>query len=303
MEIKTFDITEENVAKRLDVFLQNSLENITRSQIKSALDNGLISVNDKKVKAGYSLKLNDKIVFTLEEKKLPSAKPQNLEIDVVFEDDFFAIINKAQGMVVHPANGNFDGTLVNALTYRFNNLSTINGNIRPGIVHRLDKNTSGLMVVAKNDFAHQILAKQIQEKTAVRKYYALLEGVLKEDEGTINRNLKRSEKDRKKYITCEANAGRRAVSHFKVIKRFEKFTLCEFKLETGRTHQIRVHANYLKHPVVGDDVYGFKQNKFKTNGQLLHSHYLGFYHPKTNNWVEFEAELPNYFKEILAKLK
>ena len=302
MEIKNYKVLEHSKGKRLDVFLQEQMGDLSRSQIKNAIEGGRVTVNNKVVKAGYTLKSEDEIKYEIEEKKELSAKPQNIDIDVVYEDDDLAVINKSRGMVVHPANGNYDGTLVNALAFRFNSLSTINGQIRPGIVHRLDKNTTGLLVVAKNDFAHQILAKQIEQKTAVRKYYALLEGVLKEDEGTIIKNIKRSDKDRKKYMVCESNAGKKAISHFKVLKRFKSFTLCEFKLETGRTHQIRVHANYLKHPVVGDDVYGFKQSKFKTKGQLLHSHYLGFYHPRTNNWVEFEAEIPNDFKEILSKL-
>lgn len=300
---KTYKVDEENKNKRLDIFLQENEKDQSRSQIKNAIESGVVLVNGKSVKAGFKLKCTDEVQFDVQAKKELSAKPQNIEIEVVFEDEHLAVINKAQGMVVHPANGNEDGTLVNALAYRFNRLSSVNGSIRPGIVHRLDKDTSGLMLVAKTDSAHRFLAKQIEEKICIRKYYALLEGRLKEDEGTIDRNLIRSDRDRKKYTTCEKNKGRRAVSHFKVVERFENNTLCEFKLETGRTHQIRVHAAYISHPVVGDPLYGFKQQKFKTNGQLLHSHYIGFYHPETKKFMEFENGIPAYMAEIISKLK
>ena len=267
------------------------------------MDSGAVLVNGKPVKAGFALKENDMVEFEQMPKRALSARPQDIDLDIVFEDDCMAVINKVRGMVVHPANGNEDGTLVNALAFRFKNLSGINGDIRPGIVHRLDKDTSGLMLVAKTDLAHRVLAKQIEQKTCIRKYYALLEGTLKQDEGTIDKNLIRSDRDRKKYTTCEKNKGRRAISHFRVVQRFENYTLCEFKLETGRTHQIRVHSASISHPVVGDPLYGYKKQKFETNGQLLHSHYIGFYHPITNQFMEFENGIPAYMSEILSKLK
>lgn len=300
---QNFKISAEDAGKRLDFFLLEKNSSSSRSQIKNAIDGGFVLLNGKVVKAGEKLKINDEIEFDSHEKKPLSARPQEIDIDVVFEDENLAVINKARGMVVHPANGNEDGTLVNALAFRFKNLSGVNGEIRPGIVHRLDKDTSGLMLVAKTDEAHRSLAEQIEKKICVRKYYALLEGRVKEDEGTIDKNLIRSDRDRKKYTTCEKNKGRRAVSHFKVVQRFENNTLCEFKLETGRTHQIRVHSASIGHPVVGDPLYGFKAQKWKTDGQLLHSHYIGFYHPKTGEFLEFENGIPDYMASIIAKLK
>jgi len=300
---KTFKVEKGKSAERLDKFLLENESSLSRSQIKNAIDDGQVLVNGKVVKAGLTLKENDEIIFDYVPKKMLSAKPQQIDLDVVYEDDFLAVINKARGMVVHPANGNEDGTLVNALAFRFKNLSSVNGDIRPGIVHRLDKDTSGLMLVAKTDEAHRNLAKQIEQKICKRKYFALLEGVIKEDEGTIDKNLIRSDRDRKKYTTCEKNKGRRAITHFKVVRRFENYTFCEFSLETGRTHQIRVHAASISHPVVGDPLYGFKKQKFNTNGQLLHSHYIGFYHPMTNEFLEFENSIPDYMQNIISKIE
>ena len=236
----------------------------------------------------------------MEEPVQITAEPQNLPVEIVYQDGDIAVINKTQGMVTHPCAGTPDGTLVNALMYHIRDLSAINGVLRPGIVHRLDKDTSGLLVVAKNNAAHLSLAEQIEKKTAGRYYVALVCGNIKEDEGTIDAPIARSVRDRKKMAVDEN--GRRAVTHYKVRERFGDYTLVEFKLETGRTHQIRVHAKYINHPVVGDVTYG-KKDSFGLNGQLLHAYKLTLTHPTTGERMTFEADLPDYFKRVLDKLR
>jgi len=252
-------------------------------------------------KAGTVLKEGDIVYLEIPEIKPISLTPEDIDIDIVYEDKDLAIINKPQGLTVHPAAGAKSGTLVNALLMYLKELSGINGEIRPGIVHRLDKLTSGLLVVAKNDETHVHLSGQLADKTAARVYHALLEGVLKEDCGTVDRPIGRDPRDRKKMAIRPD--GRRAVTHYKVLKRFENYTYAEFRLETGRTHQIRVHAKYLGHPVVGDAVYGYKTQKFKLNGQLLHAKELGFIHPATGLPMRFNSELPDYFADIIRCLK
>ncbi len=227
---------------------------------------------------------------------------ENIALDIVYEDDDLAVVNKPQGMVVHPAPGHYSGTMVNGLMYHLKNLSTINGILRPGIVHRLDKNTSGLMLVAKNDKSHNFLAKCLKEHSINRYYYALVEGNIKEDEGEINAPLGRSEKDRKKRAVTNKNS-KEAITNYWVIERYGSYTLMKLKLMTGRTHQIRVHMKYIGHPVVGDDVYGSKTNKFGLEGQLLHSKILGFVHPTTKEYMEFESELPDYFLKVLNEMR
>ena len=222
-------------------------------------------------------------------------------IDIVYQDDDLAVINKPQGLTVHAGNGTKGHTLVNALLFKLDKLSGINGVVRPGIVHRIDKNTSGLLVVAKNDKAHLSLAKQIEEKSAKRTYVALLEGVLKEDNGVIETEIGRSSKDRTKMAVVKA--GRKAITNFEVIKRYQNYTLCKFMLQTGRTHQIRVHAKHIGHPVVGDKEYGYKNQKFNLEGQLLHACKLEFVHPTTGKQMSFEAPMPDYFKKVLLKIK
>ncbi|MBO4594371.1 MAG: RluA family pseudouridine synthase [Clostridia bacterium] len=285
---------------RVDVFLAEKT-GYTRSRVKKACDDGLVKVNGKSVKSNKTVKAGD----TIEMEDLPITEtniaPENIPINIVYEDKDVAVIDKPQGMTVHAGHGVKWGTLVNALLYRLDSLSGINGVIRPGIVHRIDKNTSGLLVVAKNDNAHLKLSKQLQDKTCRRIYCALLEGNLKEDRGTVDTFIARDPKDRTKMTVSDR--GRRAVTDYEVIKRYDGYTLCRFSLRTGRTHQIRVHAKFLGHPVVGDKEYGYKNQKFKLNGQLLHAEKLIFTHPSTNKVVEFTSPLPDHFTEVLGKLK
>ncbi len=288
--------------QRLDKALLENLKDVNRSQIKKSIDDGLVLVNNKvATKSGLKVKNGDKIDFEMLEKKELSATPENIDLDIVYENDNLLVINKPQGLCVHPAVGNYSGTLVNALAYHIKNLSDINGEYRPGIVHRLDKDTSGLLLVAKNNFAHENLANQIKDKSCKRYYIALLEGNLKQDEGTVETFLTRSEKDRKKY-EVSTNKGKYAITKYKVLERYQGYSLVEFELKTGRTHQIRVHAKYLGHPVVGDKTYGFNKNYKDLNGQLLHAYKIRFSEPTTKQELEFSVELPNYFKNFINSL-
>lgn len=298
METKT--IIAETGGERVDSFLAEELP-YTRSKIKKLIDDGLISVNDKIVKAKYLVKVGDVICVTEKDLEPLDLEPVNAPIDIVYQDDDLAVINKPQGLTVHAGNGVKGYTLVNLLLYHLDNLSGINGVIRPGIVHRIDKDTSGLLVVAKNDTAHLSLASQIAEKTCKRTYVALLEGVVKQDEGVIETYIGRSDQNR--TMMAVKNSGRIAITNFKVLKRYENYTYCEFNLQTGRTHQIRVHSKHIGHPIVGDPVYGYKNQKFNLNGQLLHATRLEFIHPITNKRMVFTAPLPNYFEAVLNKLK
>lgn len=300
LELNSEIIVEDLDEKiRLDVYL-TSVTDWTRSQIKQQIDSKKALVNDKAVKAGFLIKNNDKITLKFSKEEI-DAEPENIPLDIVYEDDDFAIINKPQGMVVHPAPGAYNHTLVNALLFHFENLSKNDDKIRPGIVHRIDKDTSGLLVIAKNDFAHNSLAKQIAEHTCFRHYLALLEGNLKKDRGDIETYISRDADDRKKM--CVSDSGKKAITHYFVKERFDKYTLVEFVLETGRTHQIRVHSKYIGYPIVGDKVYGIKNQKFNLDGQLLHAYKLELTHPTTGERMEFQCELPNYFKNLLTKLK
>ncbi len=284
---------------RIDIYLAEQL-NLTRSYIKKLCDDGFVIASGKQAKSSKILNNGQVIEVIIPENKNLDIEPKNLPINIVYQDDDIAVIDKSQGMTVHAGSGTNGDTLVNALMFHLDRLSGINGVIRPGIVHRIDKNTSGLLVVAKNDNAHIRLAKQLEDKTCNRKYLALLEGVLKEDDGTINTFINRSDKDRTKMAV--SSFGRNAITNFKVVKRYSKYTLCEFSLETGRTHQIRVHAKHIGHPIVGDKEYGFKNQKFNLNGQLLHAYKLEFIHPTTNKKVSFQSEIPEYFKKILKGL-
>ncbi len=287
--------------QRLDVFLAAET-GWTRSQIKLQVDSKRVSVNGKTQKAGFLVKNNDKISLSFAKDVLDiNAEPEDIPLDIVYEDADFAIINKPQGMVVHPAPGAYNHTLVNALLFHFDSLSKNGDNIRPGIVHRIDKDTSGLLVVAKNDNAHASLAKQIAEHSCFRHYMALLEGNLKEDTGTVETFIARSKTDRK--VMAVSNEGKKAITHYTVVKRFTNYCLVEFVLETGRTHQIRVHSKHLGHPIVGDKTYGIKNQKFKLEGQLLHAYKLELTHPSTGKRMSFECELPDYFTNTLSKLK
>ncbi len=285
--------------ERLDIFMSNLFADFTRSHIKNLIERGEILLNGKIVKAGYILKEGQVIQYEIEKPKSISLEPQDIDFEIVYQDSDLLVINKPQGLVVHPCASTKDNTLVNALIYRIKDLSGINGQLRPGIVHRLDKNTSGLMLVAKNDFAHVALAKQIKDKTCSRKYLALCEGVFTKDSDTITTYIERSKNDRKKMAV--SNKGKIAISEYRVVERFTNATLVEFSLKTGRTHQIRVHCKMLGHSIIGDSEYGKADKNLK--GQLLHSYYISFIHPRSNKRMEFEIALPQYFKNYMQKLK
>lgn len=290
----------ESGGTRLDVFVAEKAE-CTRSHAKNLIEEGDVTVNGiKAAKSGALLKAGDVVVIVNPAPKELDLSPQDIPIEIVWQDEDFAVVNKPQGMVVHPAPGAYDNTLVNALLFKLSSLSGINGVARPGIVHRLDKDTSGLLVVAKNDFAHISLQKQIAEKSAKRYYYALVDGVVQKDSGEIRNFLARSTSDRKKYAV--AKDGRLAITLYKVVKRYSAYTLMEYELKTGRTHQIRVHSRYIGHPVVGDRTYG-GSDAFGLNGQLLHAYKLVLTHPRTGEEMTFTAPLPDYFQSVLDKLK
>ena len=299
-ESKELILVSDEENKRIDVFISEKLGS-SRNSVQKLICDGNITVNERKVKANYKVKINDTIKIVIPPPVILDVKAENIALDIVYEDNDLTVINKPQGMVVHPAAGHYSGTMVNGLMYHLKNLSTINGVMRPGIVHRLDKNTSGLMLVAKNDRAHNFLSGCLKEHSINRIYYALVEGNIKEDDGEINAPLGRSEKDRKKFTVTNKNS-KEAITNYWVIERYGKYTLLKLKLKTGRTHQIRVHMKHIGHPVVGDDVYG-KTNKFGLEGQLLHSKILGFVHPTTSKYMEFESELPDYFLKVLKKIK
>ena len=285
--------------ERLDVYLA-AQTGFTRSRIKTLVDGGNVLYNGERVtKSGVKVK-KGVVIVTVEEPEEITAKPEDLPIDVVYQDADIAVINKAQGMVTHPCAGTPNGTLVNAIMYHVKDLSGINGVLRPGIVHRLDKDTSGLLVIAKNDKAHVSLAEQIGKKTAGRYYLALVCGNIKEDTGVVDQPIARSKTDRKKMAVDPE--GRKATTYYTVKERFGEYTLVEFKLATGRTHQIRVHAKYINHPVVGDITYG-KKDTFGLNGQLLHAYKLELTHPTTGERMIFYADLPDYFTAVLEKLR
>lgn len=300
-QFRSFIVQEENSGDRLDVFVGEVAQS-SRSNAQKRIKNGLVTLNGKtEDKVSRTLKIGDNVGITIVAPEPIELIPQNIPLDVVYQDEYLAVINKQQGLTVHPAGGSYRDTLVNALLYRIKDLSGINGDIRPGIVHRLDKDTSGLMVVAKNDFAHVNLSQQIASKECRRIYYALTEGVFKEDSGVIDQPLFRSKTDRKK-IAVDPD-GRQAITLFNVVERFSANTLVRFELKTGRTHQIRVHSAFIGHPIVGDKVYGFKKQRFDLNGQLLHSKEITFTHPKTGESMHFDSELPDYFRRILSVLK
>ena len=296
-------IADENIAgMRLDKFLSESSD-LSRSYIAKLTENGQVLVNSQPKKVSYKLESGDVVSIEIPEATPAEAQPQNIPLDIVYEDSCMLVVNKPQGMVVHPAAGNPDGTLVNALLYHCgDSLSGIGGVARPGILHRIDKDTSGLLLVAKTDKAHISLAAQIKEHSLTRKYNALVHGHLKDSSGKVEGPIGRSPKDRKKMCINYDN-GRDAVTHYKVLREFEKYSLLELKLETGRTHQIRVHMAHLGHAVAGDYVYGNDKKSAYLNGQCLHAIKIGFVHPITNEYLEFTSELPDYFTEFLNKLK
>ena len=296
MTMSDYVITDQT--GRIDKVLTSLEPEITRSRLKNLINDGHVTVNGQAVKPKYKVQAGDKISLIKPEPQSLKLTPENIPLDIVYEDDDVIVVNKPQGMVVHPAPGHPNHTLVNALLYH-SPLSTINGTFRPGIVHRIDKDTSGLLMVAKNDLAHQSLAEQLRNKTNKREYLALVYGQIKEDEGTIDAPLGRNPQDRKKQAVVKS--GRHAVTHFKVMKRYDNFTLVKCILETGRTHQIRVHMKYIGHPLVGDPLYGPRKVIGK-DGQFLHAALLGFKHPRTGEEMVFEAPLPENFQKMLDKL-
>ena len=290
----------EDANERIDNYLIKIL-NKSRSKIQNLIKTENVKVNNKIIKNSYIVKQNDNIEINEIEEQPLSAKAEKIDLDIVYEDDDIIVVNKQNGLVVHPAVGNPTGTLVNGLMYHSKNLSKVNGEFRPGIVHRIDAFTTGLLVVAKNDYAHEFLARQLENKTTHRIYVALVWGIINEDTGTIDAPIGRDKKDRKKMAVTSENS-KNAVTHFKVIERYKDATLIELKLETGRTHQIRVHMNYINHPVVNDSVYG-KRKLIDETGQCLHAKELGFIHPTTKKYMCFTSELPKEFINILNKLK
>lgn len=301
MEEKKLIYDGENSVVRLDVYLSDMLIDKSRSFIQGLIEKNEVHINGLAKKSNYKLKNGDKIDICIPEPEKLEVKAENIPIEVLYEDSDVIVVNKPQGMVVHPANGVNSGTLVNALLNHCSDLSGINGIIRPGIVHRIDKDTAGVLVVAKNDYSHNKLAEQLKEHTMTRIYNALVEGILKDDEGVIDAPLGRHPTERTKIAVVKD--GRRAVTHYKVLERFNGCTFIECRLETGRTHQIRVHMAYIGHPLMGDPVYGYKKQRFNVQGQLLFAKVLGFNHPTLNKYMEFEAEMPDYFKKILEILR
>ena len=288
---------------RLDVFLTEYFKDLTRSRIQKLIADGEVTVNQSATKANTKLKIGDVVEVNIPKPKETQLQAEEIPLDIVYEDKHMLVVNKPQGMVVHPAAGNYCGTLVNALMAHCGyNLSGINGEIRPGILHRIDKDTSGLLLVAKDDKAHLGLSEQIKAHSLTREYICLVHGRIKEDSGTIDAPIGRDPKDRKKMTITHKNS-KNAVTHFFVLERFEKYTLVKCRLETGRTHQIRVHMSKNGHPIVGDPVYGRKKEEFKLKGQLLHAWKVGFIHPITGEYMEFEREVPEYFECVLESLR
>ena len=299
--MKNVIVNENDKGKRLDIYIAENFNELSRTMIKKLIESNNILVNDKSEKVSYKVQANDNISIDVPEAKETKLKAQEIPLDIIYEDSDIIVVNKPKGMVVHPANGNPDGTLVNAiLSICKNSLSGIGGELRPGIVHRLDKDTSGLIIVAKNDKAHINMSEQIKERNVKKTYIALVRGNAPEEEATINMPIGRSTKDRKKMAVTKN--GKQAITHFKVLKRYSKYTLLEIKIETGRTHQIRVHMAEIGYPVVGDAVYSNGKNEFGIEGQMLHAYKLEFMHPITNKHMELTAPLPQYFEEILKKL-
>ncbi|MDQ0155942.1 RluA family pseudouridine synthase [Robertmurraya andreesenii] len=300
MEKKEHIILEEEAGQRIDKVLSSLNEEWSRTQIQAWIKEGHILVNGKAVKTNYKVSMNDAIEILIPEPEVLDVIPEEMNLDIYYEDEDVVVVNKPKGMVVHPAPGHLTGTLVNGLMAHCKDLSGINGVLRPGIVHRIDKDTSGLLMVAKNDLAHESLVNQLVEKTVTRKYRALVHGNIPHDYGTINAPIARDPKDRQSMTVVDN--GKHAVTHFQVLERFQNFTFVECQLETGRTHQIRVHMKYIGYPLAGDPKYGPRKT-LDLDGQALHAGVLGFEHPRTKEYLEFEAPLPKYFVELLDKLR
>lgn len=294
-----FQITEEMEDLRIDKCMSLLIDSLSRSFIQKLIKEDAVLVNGKPVKGSYKVKTDDDVLFCLPQAVEPDISPENILLDILFEDKDVIVVNKPKGMVVHPAAGHYSKTLVNGLLYHCGKeLSGINGVMRPGIVHRIDKDTTGSLIVCKNDIAHKAIAEQLKEHSINRKYIAICHGVIKEDEGTIDKPIGRHPTDRKKMAVVAAGCGKNAVTHYRVLQRFEKYTYIECVLETGRTHQIRVHMASIGHPLLGDETYGSK-SPFKLEGQTLHAKVLGFVHPTTGEYVEVSAPIPAYFNHLL----
>lgn len=298
-----FKIEEALAGERIDKFLSDSLPDVSRSYIQKLIKDGQVTVNQKTVKSNYKLNTGDLLSMEEPELQEPDIEAEDIPLDILYEDSDLLIINKPKGMVVHPSAGHYSGTLVNALMhYCKEDLSGINGVLRPGIVHRIDMDTTGSLIVCKNDFTHNHIAEQLKVHSITRVYHAIVHGILKDDEGTINAPIGRHPIDRKKMSINHKN-GKEAVTHYKVLKRFKNFTYIECRLETGRTHQIRVHMSSISHPLLGDAVYGPVKSPYKLQGQTLHAKTIGITHPRTGEYLEVEAPLPEYFTNLLKKLE
>lgn len=297
-----FLVEDEFENERIDKYVSLFVDSFSRSFLQKLIDDGSITVNEKTIKSSYKIKIDDQIRVVLPDNQIPDIKPENIPLDILYEDNDIIVVNKPKGMVVHPSAGHYEGTLVNALMYHCkDNLSGINGVLRPGIVHRIDKDTTGSVIVCKNDLAHQAIADQLKEHSILRKYHAIVHGVIKEDEGTIHTLIGRNPKDRMKMAVVSSN-GKDAITHFKVLARFDKFTYVECRLETGRTHQIRVHMASIHHPLLGDNVYSNISSPFNLQGQCLHAKILEFVHPRTKEYISTDAPLPDYFQHLLEVL-
>lgn len=292
---------DEDDNERLDYYLSSELNEVSRTYIQRLIKDGLVEVNGLKKKSSYLVKEGDKIIVNLPKPKELEIVPENIPLDIIYQDNDIVVVNKSQDMVVHPAPGNYTGTLVNALLYHIDTLSSINGVIRPGIVHRLDKDTSGILIVAKNDFSHRALSEQLKSRNVYREYIALVHGLVKNDKGTINAPIGRDPNNRKKMKVISTNS-KEAITNYEVNKRYDKYTLVKAMLETGRTHQIRVHFSYINHSVVGDPIYSNGKNEFNLVKQLLHARKVGITHPRTKEYLEFECDVPQKFEEVLKKL-
>lgn len=285
---------------RIDKYLADELDNMSRSKIQGLIEEGFIKVNDQEIKSNYKVQADDQITISIPEAEAIDIIPEDIPLDIIYQDQDLIVLNKEQGMVVHPAPGHKSGTLVNALLYQIDDLSGINGEIRPGIVHRLDKDTSGIMVVAKNDEAHVALSEQLADRSMERTYWALVHGIMPHNQGTVDAPIGRDPRNRQRNAVV--TEGKEAVSHFKLLERFEEYSLLEVQLESGRTHQIRVHLNYIDFPVAGDELYGPRKT-LEGKGQFLHARRIGFIHPRTGEKMIFEAELPRIFEEELEFLR
>jgi 23S rRNA pseudouridine1911/1915/1917 synthase len=301
MELIEFTIDEQHENERIDKVVAGINQDWSRTQVQQWIKDGNVKVNGKEVKANYKCEHGDIITIDIPKPEPLDVEPEEMELDIYYEDSDVIVVNKPRGMVVHPAPGHLSGTLVNGLLAHCKDLSGINGVLRPGIVHRIDKDTSGLLMVAKNDFAHESLAKQLLEKTVTRKYKAIVHGVIPHDYGTIDAPIGRDKRDRQSMTVTDEN-GKEAITHFTVLERFKNYTFIECQLETGRTHQIRVHMKYIGYPLAGDPKYGPKKT-LPIEGQALHAGVLGFHHPRTNEYLEFEAPLPPEFEHLLTMLR